>query len=92
MAREQEERKATWLELFYDLIFVALVAQLTHALAENPVTSIKFSVLYLIIWRTWHGTTMYRYKKQPCGFTHSAPSVQTKVFFFGLAHDMTLLI
>ena len=29
--KEEKERRATWLELFYDLVFVAVVSQL----AEN---------------------------------------------------------
>lgn len=32
---ENKERKATWLELFFDLVFVAVVAQLSHSLAED---------------------------------------------------------
>lgn len=60
LAREREERKTSWLELFYDLIFVALVSQLTHALAGNPAELLRFSTLYVIIWRSWHGPTMFR--------------------------------
>jgi low temperature requirement protein LtrA len=61
LAREREERKTSWLELFYDLIFVALVSQLTHALADDPSHLLRFSTLYLIIWRSWHGPTMFSY-------------------------------
>ena len=30
--REQEHRHATWLELFYDLVFVVAVSQVAHNL------------------------------------------------------------
>lgn len=68
LAREAEERKASWMELFYDLIFVALVSQLTHALSGGPVDLIRFSTLYLFIWRTWSSTTMYRSAPDFCAF------------------------
>ncbi len=29
------ERKVTWLELFYDLVFVVVIAELAHTLSEN---------------------------------------------------------
>ena len=31
-----EERRATWLELFFDLVFVAAVGQLANALSAEP--------------------------------------------------------
>ncbi|NJN20553.1 MAG: low temperature requirement protein A [Leptolyngbya sp. RL_3_1] len=30
------ERKATWLELFFDLYFVVVIAELAHHLAAHP--------------------------------------------------------
>jgi low temperature requirement protein LtrA len=31
----EEDRRATWLELFYDLIFVAAVSQVAHYLSKH---------------------------------------------------------
>ena len=33
--KEEKERRATWLELFYDLVFVAVVTQLAENLNHN---------------------------------------------------------
>ena len=39
-------RKVSWLELFYDLIFAVVIARLTDSLLENlTITSIGYSVL-----------------------------------------------
>jgi low temperature requirement protein LtrA len=57
----EEERHATWLELFYDLIFVAAIAQLAQKLYEDVSLSsfVSFVVLFLPIWLSWFGTTFY---------------------------------
>jgi low temperature requirement protein LtrA len=57
----EEERKATWLELFYDLVFVVAVSQLAHNFKENisPVGLLGFVVLFIPIWWSWVGTTFY---------------------------------
>jgi low temperature requirement protein LtrA len=58
---DTEERHATWLELFFDLIFVAVVAQITHRL-ESALDwgSLLASVgLFLPVWWIWAGHTVY---------------------------------
>ncbi|GAB1540284.1 hypothetical protein NUACC21_29530 [Scytonema sp. NUACC21] len=58
---DQEERYATWLELFYDLIFVVAIAQLTQKLYEDislP-SFVNFVILFLPIWLSWLGTMLY---------------------------------
>ena len=32
---EERERKTSWLELFYDLVFVVIVGELAHTLADE---------------------------------------------------------
>ncbi len=58
---EEDERRATWLELFYDLIFVAAVEQLGRYLAEHATLSGVggFVLLFVPLWWTWIGTTFY---------------------------------
>jgi len=61
-SREEEgERRATWLELFYDLIFVVAVGQLGHYLAEHVTWSGVggFVLMFVPLWWTWIGTTFY---------------------------------
>jgi low temperature requirement protein LtrA len=58
---EESERHATWLELFYDLVFVVAVSQLAHNLEEDISISgfIGFFILFIPVWWSWIGTTMY---------------------------------
>jgi len=57
----EEERRATWLELFYDLVFVVAVSQLAHNLKEDISLSgwFGFIVLFIPVWWSWIGTTFY---------------------------------
>jgi low temperature requirement protein LtrA len=56
-----EERHATWLELFFDLVIVAAVAQLAHLLRDGPGTTqvFLFAVLYYAMWSVWTSFTLY---------------------------------
>ncbi|WP_009632945.1 low temperature requirement protein A [Synechocystis sp. PCC 7509] len=58
---EQEHRHATWLELFYDLVFVVAVSQVAHNLyADVSITGfLSFGFLFIPIWWAWIGTTFY---------------------------------
>ncbi|MBW4688029.1 MAG: low temperature requirement protein A [Komarekiella atlantica HA4396-MV6] len=57
----EEERRATWLELFYDLVFVVAVSQLAHNLTEDISLSglFGFVALFIPVWWSWIGTTFY---------------------------------
>ena len=54
-----EEQRATWLELFFDLVYVFAVTQLSHALlADLSITgALKTLFLLLVIWWAWNYTT-----------------------------------
>ncbi|BAY13238.1 low temperature requirement protein A [Calothrix sp. NIES-2098] len=56
-----EERRATWLELFYDLIFVVAIAELAHNLSKDVsvVGVLSFIALFTPIWSCWLGATFY---------------------------------
>jgi low temperature requirement protein LtrA len=58
---EQEHRHATWLELFYDLVFVVAVSQVSHNLYADVSVAGVFSFIFLFIpiWWAWIGTTFY---------------------------------
>jgi len=55
------ERHASWLELFYDLVFVAAVAQLANSLSDDYtwVGVFRFCVLFVPVWWAWVGHTYY---------------------------------
>ncbi|NET70688.1 MAG: low temperature requirement protein A [Sphaerospermopsis sp. SIO1G2] len=59
--QEEQERRATWLELFFDLIFVVAVSQLAHTLSEdfNLNNLPKFALLFIPVWWCWIGSTFY---------------------------------
>jgi len=55
------ERRVTWLELFFDLIFVAAIAQIGAALAADYSVHglVRFAFMFLLIWWAWLGHTNY---------------------------------
>lgn len=55
------ERHASWLELFFDLVFVIAVAQVAHVLSDHtdPVGFLKYIALFIPIWWLWVGFTFY---------------------------------
>lgn len=56
-----EKRAATWLELFYDLVFVVAVFRLGGRLLADPSGEgvLVFMGLFVIVWWTWAGFTFY---------------------------------
>lgn len=58
---ETEPRHATWLELFYDLVFVVAVSQLAHNLSKDISWQgfLGFIFLFIPVWWAWIGTTFY---------------------------------
>lgn len=59
------EKKVTWLELFYDLLFVAAVSKASHVLlhVESGVIPIeylsKFILIFVPIWWAWVGQSLF---------------------------------
>ena len=55
------ERKVTWLELFFDLVFVAAVAQVAEPLREHYTFAelTRFAPLFLLIWWAWTGRVLF---------------------------------
>jgi low temperature requirement protein LtrA len=58
---QEDDRRATWLELFFDLVFVAAVGQLANSLAAQPTTGrfFEFVGLFVPVWWAWSGFTFY---------------------------------
>ena len=54
-------RKVSWLELFFDLIFVAAVAQVAEPLREHYSLSgvLRFATLFALIWWAWTGYAVF---------------------------------
>ena len=58
---EVDDRRATWLELFFDLVFVAAVGQLANSLAGHPTFPrfLGFVAVFVPVWWAWTGFTFY---------------------------------
>lgn len=65
-------RKVSWLELFYDLVYVATVVQLGNKLSEDvsDVGFLGFVLLFVPIWWVWMGTTFYANRFVADDLTH----------------------
>lgn len=59
--QEHGERRVTWLELFYDLMFVVIIAELSHYLAGHPTPEglFGFVLMFVPVWWLWVGGTFY---------------------------------
>ncbi len=66
------ERRATWLELFFDLVFAAAVADGGTALGADfsPAGLGRFGFLFLLIWRAWVDHTFLATRFDPDGTAH----------------------
>ena len=55
------ERHASWLELFFDLVFVLAVAQIARLLTDNSdlYGFIRYVALFAPVWWSWIGFTFY---------------------------------
>jgi low temperature requirement protein LtrA len=60
-AHSHSHRRVTWLELFFDLIFVAAVAEVGAPLSTGYSVAglLRYSFLFVLIWWAWSGHTLY---------------------------------
>ena len=85
------ERKATWIELFYDLAFVLAVASLAHALSsESSLRALlEFGLVFLLLQWAWVGYTFYNDRFDTDDLLHRLLAVlqMGPVLFIGSLHD-----
>jgi low temperature requirement protein LtrA len=68
------ERKISWLELFYDLVYVAAISQLTHHIAAHPslhTVLLSFLLFSMVFWSWVNGSQYYD--------LHGPDSIRTRV-------------
>src|SRR5688572_22963105 len=55
------ERRVSWLDLFFDLVFVIAVSHVASVLAADTSIAglVKYTVLFLAVWWAWVGHTFY---------------------------------
>jgi low temperature requirement protein LtrA len=71
------DRRVTFLELFFDLVFVVVISQLARSLAANPTWSGVgwFVFLFYAVWSSWINGTLYH-------DLHGTNDVSARVFTF----------
>jgi low temperature requirement protein LtrA len=71
------DRRVTFLELFFDLVFVVVISQLADRLAEHPSWSGAgwFVFLFYVVWSPWLNGTFYH-------DLHGTNDVSVRVFTF----------
>ena len=64
-----EARSASWLELFFDLFFVAAIARIAHHLAGHYSTEglLTFLVVFAALWWVWMSDTYYNIRFETKG-------------------------
>src|SRR5262249_24771368 len=83
-----DDRHASWLELFFDLVVVVAVNQLAHLLHGDAhhgpagIDIVTFVTLYLAIWLVWTSFTLYS--------NVTADRVRVRSMFLGMAGIATM--
>ena len=81
-----EDRSVSFLELFYDLVYVVVIARAAHALADHPSwdSAGEFAVVFAMIWIAWlNGSVYYE--------THGREDGRTRTFVFAQMILLTVL-
>lgn len=77
IADRSEERTISFLELFYDLVYVGIIFQITHALVYD--VSVKglliYVAIYAMVWLAWINGSIYHE-------LHGNNDIRTRVFTF----------
>lgn len=77
VTERDSERRVTFLELFYDLIFVVIISELAEPLSLDLTYSmlINFAFLFIIVWWSWlNGTAYYE--------LHGNNDIRTRFYIF----------
>jgi low temperature requirement protein LtrA len=80
------DRHVSFLELFFDLVFVVVISRLAHGLAEHPSWSGVgwFVFLFYAVWSSWINGTLYH-------DLHSTDDVSVRVFTFAQMLAVTVM-
>jgi len=70
------ERHATWLELFYDLVYVVVIDALVHRITDvdgahlGLARYLAFAALFVPVWWAWTGHTLFQNRFDPDDLPH----------------------
>ncbi|MGE0360097.1 MAG: low temperature requirement protein A [Vicinamibacterales bacterium] len=76
MSGSVQDRRVTWVELFFDLVFVAAVSQIGTPLARHFAFAElgRYAFLLLVAWWAWHGEAI-GLVATAIGLTLGAPAI-----------------
>jgi low temperature requirement protein LtrA len=82
------ERRATWTELFFDLVFVAAVSRTSQVLADDPsrVGATWFAFLFVAVTWSWTNFVMYAERFDTDDVPHRLTKAAAMVAVAGLAY------
>lgn len=77
LRRNQEERRVGWLELFFDLVFVVILAALAHDLQAHLTDGgiVEFLLKFMAVFWVWNAFTYYTERFESAG-------IETRLFTF----------
>jgi len=83
----EEDRRASWLELFIDLMFVAIISALAKGLAADvTLTGVAvFTLVFLPAWWIWTGLTIYNDRFETDDVSHRIAFFVVLVALGGMA-------
>jgi low temperature requirement protein LtrA len=84
---DEEERRTSWLELFFDLAFAGAVGQLAGALQDHPSLGAlgRFVLLFTPIWWLWVQLSFYADRHESEDAVHRTAFLTAIVLCVGLA-------
>ena len=85
------QRTATWLELFFDLAFVLVVAELASGLRNDltPHGAMVFAGLFTSVWWAWAGFTFYANRFDTDDLVYRLAKLAAMLAVAGLAASVT---
>ena len=83
----RDERRSSWLELFFDLVFAGAVSQLAGALQDHPSLGslARFVMLFTPIWWLWVQFAFYADRHESKDATHRGAFLAAILLCVGLA-------
>jgi low temperature requirement protein LtrA len=83
----QDQRSASWLELFFDLVFAGAVGQLAGALQDHPTLGAlaRFVMIFTPIWWLWVQLSFYADRHESEDAAHRGAFLAAMLLCVGLA-------
>ena len=54
-----DNRKISWSELFFDLVFVTIIAKMGEAIRGAEMTSTHYAVTFILVWCIWNASVVF---------------------------------